>query len=437
MTEINNKDPFEQIVKSKLADYNAEVPSLGWEKLEGSLLAAQKLKVVRTRWIASTLTAVAAALIGVFFVFQNMNNETPMNVSEIQSPKTTSINKEYNKETTTIKKDEVMKEVVKKKTSHSSLIAENTSSTQDKDFVSFSKSDEVRASEAIASDNKEVSEDKTLDEPRNGNKDNDVDEETKQRLIQEFINEGKRPLVTSEATKTFKTKTRSRNSISLTTQSGLSGSQQNSTTPNTLRASLSDSYGTFAINKMKANNKEVEIQPKSEINHSQPVSFGVLTSFALSRKFQIETGLIYTYLSSETKSKSADYNENEKVQFHYLGVPLNLNYTLFSINKLDMFVSAGAMIEKDISGRIKYNDEKKVSSFNSGYASEKSSKIKQNNPQFSISSGLGITYPIYDKANLFGKIGGRYYINANNEYRTYYSDEKFGLDIQLGIKFNF
>ena len=102
-----------------------------------------------------------------------------------------------------------------------------------------------------------------------------------------------------------------------------------------------------------------------------------------------------------------------------------------------MFVSAGGMIEKDISGIIKYNDEKKVSSFNSGYASEKSSKIKQNNPQFSISSGLGITYPIYDKTNLFGKIGGRYYINANNEYKTYYSDQKFGLDLQLGIKFNF
>ena len=432
MTNIDNKDPFEQLVKSKLADYNAEVPSLGWEKLENSLLATQKLKVVRKRWIASTLTAVAAALIGVFFVFQNMNNEIPINVSEAQPTQNESINKEDKSETTTIKED-----VVKEITPTQSLIADNTASTQDKDLISFSTSDEVRASEAIASDKKEIVDKETTDEQHKSNNSNDVDEETKQQLIQEFINEGQKTLESAEITITSKPNKRSRNSISLTTQSGLSGSQQNTTTPNTLRSSISDSYGMFAMSKMQANNEEVEIKPESEINHMQPISFGVLTSFSLSRKLQIETGLLYTYLSSETNSKSPDYSESEKVQFHYLGVPLNLNYTLLSINKLDMFVSAGGMIEKDISGIIKYNDEKKVSSFNSGYASEKSSKIKQNNPQFSISSGLGITYPIYDKTNLFGKIGGRYYINANNEYKTYYSDQKFGLDIQLGIKFNF
>lgn len=439
MNKVNNKDPFEQLVKSKLADYKAEVPSLGWEKLEDSLFAAQKSKVVRTRWIASTLTAVAAALIGVFFVFQNMNNEIPINVSEAQPIQNESIYNEYNAETATIIKDEAVKESIKEKKPAQSLIADNKLSTSDKDFISFRTADEVRASDATASDTKQIDNKKTTDTPRNekkGNKGNNVDEETKQQLIQEFINEGKRPLAAAEETTTLETKKRSRNTISLTTQSGLTGSQQNSTTPNTLRASLSDSYGTFAMNKMKANNEEVEIKPESELNHKQPVSFGMLTSFALSGKLQVETGLVYTYLSSETKNESVGFNEKEKVQFHYLGVPLNLNYTLLSINKLDMFVSAGAMIEKDISGRIK-KDEIKVSSQNSGFASETSSKIKQKNPQFSISSGLGVTYPIYDKAKLFGKIGGRYYINANNEFRTYYTDEKFGLDIQLGIKFNF
>ena len=435
MTNINKKDPFEQLVKSKLADYKAEVPPLSWEKLESSLFAAQRLKVVRRNWILSSVGAVAAALIGVFFVFQNMNNEMPINVSENQPTQTESTIKEYDSEPNTANE-----KVVKEKTSTQSLIADNTASIKDrkdKDLISLSKSDEVRASDAIASDKKKIVAEEIIDAPRKVNNGNDVDEETKQQLIQDFINKGKSPLDVAEETKTAKTRKRSRNSISLTTQSGLSGSQQITTTPNTLRSSISETYGTFAISKMKANNEEVEIKPESEINHMQPVSFGVLTSFALSRKFQIETGLVYTYLSSETKSKSSDYNESEKVQFHYLGIPLNLNYTLLSINKLDMFVSAGAMIEKDINGRINYNDEKKASTHSSGYASEKSSKIKQNNPQFSISSGLGITYPIYDKANLFGKIGGRYYINANNEFKTYYSDEKFGLDIQLGIKFNF
>jgi len=125
------------------------------------------------------------------------------------------------------------------------------------------------------------------------------------------------------------------------------------------------------------------------------------------------------------------------VQFHYLGIPLNVNYTVLSVNKLNLYVTGGAMIEKDIYGKIKYNDEKKLPTLNSGFTNESSSKIKQKNPQFSLAGGLGVMYPLYDRAKLFGKMGGRYYIDTNNEYKTYYSDEKFGLDIQLGIKFNF
>ena len=34
MSNKKNNDLFEQLVKSKLADYNAEVPPLGWEKLD-------------------------------------------------------------------------------------------------------------------------------------------------------------------------------------------------------------------------------------------------------------------------------------------------------------------------------------------------------------------------------------------------------------------
>lgn len=437
MNDKKNKDLFEQLVKSKLVDYKAEVSPLGWEKLESSLLAAQKTKAIRRKWIMSSLGAVAAAMIGVFFVFQSINKEQPMHISENHET-ITELNKTNRNETATDISESTLfkKKKIEIKESTEILVADNVSTQQYK-TIGEQLSPIVEKEEVspitTSSEEEDKKEIKALE---NENEISKYDEATKQQLIEDFINEGKRSLTSSDGSVISKRKTKK--SISLTGQSGLLGSQQTSSTPNTLRSSLSDTYGMFALNKMTINNDEdeEEIKPESETNHMQPVSFGVLTSFALTSRFQLETGLVYTYLSSETKSKLADYNEREKVQFHYLGVPLNLNYTLFSINKLDMFVSAGAMIEKDISGRINYSDEKKTSAFNSGYASNKSSKIKQQNPQFSISSGLGITYPIYDNTKLFGKIGGKYYIKANNEFRTYYSDEKFGLNLQFGIKFN-
>jgi hypothetical protein len=45
MNNSNNIDPFKQLLKSKLADYQAEVPPAGWDRLESSLFAAQKTKI--------------------------------------------------------------------------------------------------------------------------------------------------------------------------------------------------------------------------------------------------------------------------------------------------------------------------------------------------------------------------------------------------------
>ncbi len=436
MDSFNNNDPFKQLVKSKLADYKHEAPPAGWEDLERSLIATQQTKVIHTKWIASSVAAVAATLIGVFFLFQNTSKELP-----IQTAK----NDTEQQVKPTLKEKEVKPLITKQSAieidkSSSSLFTDNVSSLQEEaSIISITKKQENSLNTV---DNSAYYQEKEEVEPSNNesskdkNKLPDIDEERKQQMIQEFINEGKRSFDITDDTKT--TKNKSKYAISLTGQSGFTSSQHTNTLPTTLRSSLNDSYGNYTMSKMQAYTQEEEVNPESETNHKQPVSFGILTSFNLTRRMQIETGLIYTYLSSETKNMAEDFNNAEKAQFHYLGIPINLNYTLLYVNKLNVFVTTGAMIEKDIYGKIKYSDEKIIPSLiNSGYANKTSSKINQKNPQLSVAGGVGINYPLYNKTSLFGKIGGRYYIKANNEYKTYYSDEKLSLDIQLGLKFNF
>ena len=434
MDKFNNNDPLKHFVKGKLANYKQEVPPNNWDRIEQTLFATQKTKVVYTKWFRSTIAvAAAAALIGVFFMIQNTNNVSPLQTAE---------NKTEYKSTTNQKKEKPLiskQHPIKIKETTPPLYADNSSSIEQKTSVSLKKEEEQKL--LITSNNiphkeeqEEVASSSELSKEKKES--TDLDEETKQQMLQDFINEGKRTTYITEEKKTTKKKTKY--GISLSGRSSFSGSQQSNLVPTTLRASLDESYGSYTMGKMQASNEEENVSAKSETNHNQPISFGVLTSFNVTPKLQIETGLIYTYLSSETTNKAQGFINSEKVQFHYLGVPVNLNYTLLSVNKLNIFVTAGAMIEKDINGKIKYNEEKNIASeMNSGYTNEGSSKINQENPQFSLAGGVGINYPIYNKTNLFAKIGGRYYINANNEYKTYYSDEKFGLDIQLGIKFNF
>ncbi len=433
MDSFKNNDPFKHFVKNKLVDYKKEVPHSGWEKLESSLFVVQKTNIVRKKWLVSSVAAIAAAFIGVFFVLQNTDQELPIQTAEY---KVTPQVKDSANEDALISKQDSTDDI---KESAIALFADNTSSKQqDKKGLAVTKR-ETESSLIVSTDtpiNKIDLEPSSSNDKgaKKESKSNNIDEETKQQMIQDFINEGKRSYEFNDNTTTKK---KSKIAISLSGRSGLTSSQQTNTLPTTLRASLSDSYSTYTLSKMKADNDEKEVNPESEVNHNQPVSFGILTSFDLTPKLQIETGIIYTYLSSETKNKSHDFRNSEKIQFHYLGIPVNLNYTVLSLNKLNLFLSAGAMIEKDLVGTIKYEDEKTNSLLSSKSANEKSSRINQKKPQFSLATGVGITYPIYNEVSLFGKIGGRYYINANNEFKTYYSAEKFGLDIQLGIKLNF
>lgn len=182
-----------------------------------------------------------------------------------------------------------------------------------------------------------------------------------------------------------------------------------------------------------------------DLKHKLPLSFGITISKEIMPRLSLETGLVYTYLSSKITSNSRlDIEESQT--FSYLGVPVALNYTFYDLGKTKFYVSLGGMVQKDIYGKYTSNMEMNLESegasgfFNSIFYSEPyyiKKTLKQSNPQFSVRSTLGVSYPLYNKLNLYGTIGGAYYFDADNDYRTIYSDRKFQLDLNLGIKFDF
>lgn len=188
-----------------------------------------------------------------------------------------------------------------------------------------------------------------------------------------------------------------------------------------------------------------------DLEHNQPISFGILVNKQLSSRLSIETGLTYTYLSSRFKSKMYPEDVSGKTNFHYLGVPVHLNYTFLQLGKANFYVSVGAEIEKDIQGRLKWSvkNEKDITTNakdpvftsleetnNFSIFSERTN-IHQDNLQFSAHMTVGASYPIYQKLHVYGTVGGAYYFDANNEYPTIYSDKKLQLDLNLGLKWKF
>lgn len=181
------------------------------------------------------------------------------------------------------------------------------------------------------------------------------------------------------------------------------------------------------------------------LEHKQPISLGITIGKRLSPRLSIETGLIYTYLSSDIKSNSV-FEIDESQSFNYLGIPISLNYTFYQLGNAKFYTSIGGMVQKDIKGQYISNmgfskiDGAGQPSVNDIYHQEPyyiKKSIKQSNPQFSVRTTLGIAYPLYKKLYIYGTIGGAYYFDAGNEYRTIYSDKKAQLDLNLGVKVDF
>lgn len=185
-----------------------------------------------------------------------------------------------------------------------------------------------------------------------------------------------------------------------------------------------------------------------KMKHSQPISFGLTVSKEISSNLSIETGIMYTLLSS-TIEANGEYAFKEKQRFHYLGIPVSFNYTFFRYKNLNIYLSAGGMIQKDIKGQ--YTGSLKRAYGGNGITEgmqmpDQASQMKlmstersinQSNPQFSAHMKLGVTYPLYKKLYIYGTVGGIYYFDASNKYRTIYSDKSTQFDASAGLKLKF
>ena len=226
--------------------------------------------------------------------------------------------------------------------------------------------------------------------------------------------------------------------VGLSGKGGLSSFKQSVNSPMTLRSAsipAGDQYGAEGGKNMMA-----AIQSSdnlSEMEHDQPVSFGITLSKQLSDNLSIESGLTYSYLSSRLRNANANFRVDETQKIHYLGIPVNLNYTLFTFNRFKFYTSLGGMLEKDIYGEYRKLGVGETTDFNSSAEEEEATKISQRNPQLSVNAGVGLSYPLIQSLRIYGKVGGAYYFDAGNQYKTIYSDRKIVMDLNIGLRYEF
>lgn len=225
--------------------------------------------------------------------------------------------------------------------------------------------------------------------------------------------------------------------VGLSGKGGLSSFKQSVNTPMTLRSASIPTDNHYAEGGKQMLAGTLASDNFSEMEHDQPISFGLTLSKQISDKLSVESGLTYSYLSSRVRNANANFRVEETQKIHYLGIPLNLNYTLFTFNNFNLYASIGGMLEKDIYGEYRKLGVGESADFNSTAQEEEVTKISQRNPQLSVNAGVGISYPLIQNLRIYGKAGGAYYFDAGNQYKTIYSDRKIVMDLNIGFRYEF
>ena len=187
--------------------------------------------------------------------------------------------------------------------------------------------------------------------------------------------------------------------------------------------------GEDPYNDILVQNKYREIY--TDIKHRQPIAIGLSANYNIDDKWSLTSGLTYIILSSELRSGSDSHYYTSKQTLHNIGIPLNINYKVWKSKKVSIYLSAGGLVEKNVSAKLTTdyivdNQEK----------TKKDDKISVEQLQWSLNSSLGVQYNISSKVGLYVEPGVSYYIKNGSEIETIYKEKPLNLSLRLGLRFS-
>jgi hypothetical protein len=432
---MNTDNEVRREIQSKLGDYRAPVPADGWDRIEQSLNAARNARtIVRRRWYAASAVAAVILLVGGLLFVLPTSDEVAL-VSESSVSQTDSSH-DSNPEVVFPKNAEQAVSPA----SVTPFRATNQIKKNTPPLTAYNKPDRnetwlQRGQTVLATPRRNIREEDFSSAVKKAGMLQTVPL-TQDAGVEEYITVGRE----QEGLLKDQGQGRADNRqivLAMSGRGGLTPFQQTVNSPMTLRSAqyaennppLSDSKMLLTTNNTAGN--------VSEMEHDQPVSFGITVSKSLFNDLSLETGLIYTHLSSKVRNSSVNLQVQETQRLHYLGIPLNVNYNLFSVKKVNVYASVGGMLEKDVYGEYRRKGVGVSPELNISSEEEEITRISQRNPQISVNAGVGVSFPVYQDVKLYGKIGGAYYFDANNEYKTIYSDSKIVMDLSVGLRYEF
>ncbi len=175
-------------------------------------------------------------------------------------------------------------------------------------------------------------------------------------------------------------------------------------------------------------NEEVNTRKK----HKLPIKAGLSVRYKITPRLSLESGVTYSYLSSELTAGSKGNRYETEQTLQYIGIPLKVNYSLWGNRYWEVYVSAGGEVEKCVAGKSETNyvvDGKKVSTDHED--------VKVKPLQCSLNAAAGLQFNILPNLGVYAEPGVGYYFNNGSKVETIYKEKPFNFNLKAGLRLSF
>lgn len=186
------------------------------------------------------------------------------------------------------------------------------------------------------------------------------------------------------------------------------------------------SAGTIVFNQPEVNDS---------YTHKMPVKLGLTARYAFTNLLGIESGLTYSLLQSDIKRGSESTTRswsNSEQTLHYLGVPLNLTFNFLNSKYVDVYASAGGMMEFGVKGSIKTTDH-----FHNSMTSTHQNAITPKGLLWSVNATAGVQVNVLPSLGIYVEPGMSHHFKNDRQPRSSYTDKPTNFALGFGLRYTF
>ena len=186
------------------------------------------------------------------------------------------------------------------------------------------------------------------------------------------------------------------------------------------------SAGTIVFNQPEVNDS---------YTHKMPVKLGLTARYAFTNLLGIESGLTYSLLQSDiqrgSETTTGAWSSSDQT-LHYLGVPLNLTFNFLNSKYVDVYASAGGMMEFGVKGSIKTTDH-----LHDSMTSTHQNAITPKGLLWSVNATAGVQVNVLPSLGIYVEPGMSHHFKNDRQPRSSYTDRPTNFALGFGLRYTF